>query len=150
MKVILLSDVKNIGKKHETVEVSDGYAMNFLIPKKLAQVVSKEATDLVRKAQLEKAQLEKELLDNAQRIKAQLASLKLEITVKTGLNGKLFGTISSKQIADKLLVENKINIDKKRIIIKDPIAKLGTYQVVVQLHKDVVGIINLEVKERES
>lgn len=137
MKLVLLQDVKNIGKKGAIVEVADGYARNFLLPKKLAMAATegvmrardKEAADLQAKKQREKEQ--------AQETARALEARTLQIPVRVGDNGKLFGSITSSDIAEALKKQFGHAVDKKTIQLKDPIKTLGEHEISIRLHSDV-------------
>lgn len=148
MKVILLQDVKKVGKKGQTVEVSDGYATNFLFPRRLAVKETKKSVEILDK-QNEDARLAKEKAkEEALEIKAKLEKITLEMTLKAN-NGKVFGSISFKQVEDALKEQFNITIDKRKIITKDPINQLGYSKLEIELFKGVVGIINVHVTEEK-
>ena len=146
MRVILLQDVKKVGKKGQLVEVSDGYAVNFLFPRKLAVKETKKSTEILEQ-QNEEARLAKEKAkDEALRIKSQLEGIVLEMTLKAN-NGKVFGSISFKQVEEALKEQFNIIIDKRKIITKDPINQLGYSKLEIELFKGVIGIITVHVVE---
>lgn len=148
MKVILLQDVKKVGKKGQTVEVSDGYATNFLFPRRLAVKETKKSVEILDK-QNEDARLAKEKAkEEALEIKAKLEKITLEMTLKAN-NGKVFGSISFKQVEDALKEQFNITIDKRKIITKDPINQLGYSKLEIELFKGVIGIINVHVTEEK-
>lgn len=147
MKVILLQDVKAQGKKGELINVSDGYARNFLLPKKLA--VEADATalnDLKNKeaARQHKAEVEKQ---NAIDTAAALESILVKFTAGAGADGKLYGSVTSKDIAERLENERKIAVDKRKIQLADPIRTFGSYNIPVKLHPEVTGTIHVIVTE---
>ncbi|MDD4706286.1 MAG: 50S ribosomal protein L9 [Bacilli bacterium] len=136
MKVILLKDVKKQGKKDEIIEVSDGYALNFLIKNGYAiKYTSGSKTHLENNLNMRKEEEEK-LIEKLKIIKKQIEDKEFKFKVKVGKEGKLFGSISSKQIVEKL-AENNIIIDKKSINIKNPIDTLGVHLIDINLHKKV-------------
>lgn len=147
MKVILLSDVKNKGKKGEVVNVADGYA-NYLINNNLA--VPASDSNLRKLAQEKKALAEKErqALEEAKALKAKLDNQQLIFKVKVGEDGKIFGSISTKQIVDALKNQYGFNIDKRKIILDESIKSLGYTKVKVQLHKDVIAEFSVLVTEK--
>ena len=146
MKVILLKDVKKQGKKDQIIEVSDGYAQNFLIKNGLA-VKYTPASKNILDSQISKRNADEEaLIEKCKEIKAKIEKKELIFNAKTGKNGKIFGTISSKQIAEKL-AELKIEVDKKTINITNPIDTLGTHLVEINLHKKVKAEAKVVVKE---
>ncbi len=146
MKVIFLQDVKGQGKKGEIKEVSEGYARNFLLPKgvvKLATDGAKKTLDLqVASAQKKKDNEKNEFKELA----ARLSEMTVVIKAKAGEGGRLFGAITSKQIAEALELQ-KITIDKRKIELDDPIRVLGTTKVTVKLYPDVKGTLNVQVVE---
>ncbi len=145
MKVILLEDVKTLGKKGEIVTVNDGYARNFLLKKKMGlEATSKNLNDL--KLQQKNAEkVAKEKLEAAQAVAKELADKSITVKMQAGVEGKVFGSISSKEIALEAKRQLNMEIDKKKIIIPDPIKSLGTYNVNIKLHKDVVGTLEVKV-----
>ena len=146
MKLVLLQDVKSLGKKDDIVTVNDGYARNFLIPRKLG--VEATAANLNNlKVQKENAAFQAaEQLKAAQELASKIGSVKLEMPVKVGGNGKLFGALSSKEIADAMKQQFGIEMDKKKIILNEPIKEIGERVVEVKLHKDVTAKLALNVK----
>ena len=147
MKVILLKDVKKVGKKDETVEVSDGYAKNFLFPQKLAVPLTKTSTQiLANQKEQERLEFEKNQAE-ARLISEKLQSITLEFTLKSGSNGRCFGNVSAKQIEEKLLAEHSIQIDKRKFVSKEALDSFGMYHLKIELFKGVIGVINVHVKE---
>jgi len=144
--VILKQDVKGTGKAGEVVKVSDGYARNMLIPKGMAM----EATEgNVRSLEKQKALQEKKAKEGkeaAERHAADLATKKLTIKAKAGEGGRLFGAITSKDVAEALKSQLGLNIDKKKVELENPIKVLGTYEAVVRLYPEVKGTIKIEVE----
>jgi len=147
MKVIFLKDVKGKGKKGEVKEVSTGYANNYLLKNKLAE----EATPgNLRKLDAQKQKVkEQEAAEKteAEKLKEDLAKITVEIKAKSGEDGRLFGSITSKQIAETLKKEHKITVDCRKIELQDPIRALGYVNVSVKLHQDVTGTIKVHVVE---
>ena len=148
MRVILLQDVKKVGKKGQTVEVSDGFAANFLFPRKLAVKETKKSVEILEQ-QNEDARIAKEKAkEEAIRIKEQLEKITLEMKLKAN-NGKVFGSISFKQVEEALKSQFNIIIDRRKIITKDPINQLGYSRLEIELYKGVIGIINVHVTEEK-
>lgn len=145
MKVILKQDIKSIGKKDEIINVSDGYARNYLFTKNLA--VEANNTNLAKlkskkDAEQHKKDLEKE---EALKIADKMSKIRLQFKVKTGSNGKVFGGVSSKEIAEKLEKDHSIKVDKKKIELKDAIKTLGITKVQIKLYEGVVGTLSIDV-----
>ncbi|MGN0993432.1 MAG: 50S ribosomal protein L9 [Bacilli bacterium] len=145
MKVIFIKDVKGQGKKGEIKEVKDGYAKNFLIKNGYAIKETKESLKILDREQRAKKQKDEENRKKALKDKENLEKEKISFTVKTGEHDKVFGSISVKQIKEKL--DSKYKLDKKQIIINNPIASLGFHEVQINLYKDIVATIKIEVKK---
>ena len=147
MKVILIEDVKSLGKKGDLVNVSDGYARNALFPKKLAlEATTKIINDLkLQKAHQEK--VAKENLDHAKAFAAEIATKQVEVSIKVGEGGKTFGSVSSKEIAEAAKAQLGYDLDKKKIQLPTPIKALGTTSVTIKLHPKVSAELKVIVKE---
>jgi large subunit ribosomal protein L9 len=147
MKVILLEDVKSLGKKGQIVNVSDGYARNFVLPKKLGlEATSKNLNDL----KLQKANEEKvaqQILDEAKELAKKVEAGKVEVKIKVGEGGRTFGSVSTKEIAVAVKEQMGYDIDKKKIQLKDAIKALGTHVVPVKLHQKVTAELKVIVTE---
>lgn len=140
MKVILKTDVKKVGKKGEIVEVSDGYARNFLINKGLAVQATTKSLEILADQKAEEAKHQQLLKEEALKLKEELKDMVFEFKVKSGKEGRVFGSVSTKQIHEAL--SNKgIKIDKRKILDTAPITSLGTTIVKVELYKEVIGEI---------
>ena len=149
MKVILLSDVKNVGKKDEVVEVADGYARNFLIKRKLAVAQTQGSMQVLGRQQEEARLREEELEKEAQKTKERLEKIVLECQIKTGNGGRSFGSISTKQIAEQLAKEHDIHIDRRKILGHDSISSLGDSDLKVDLYRNkVIGVIPVHVSAK--
>lgn len=149
MEVILLADVKNVGKKNQTVTVSDGYANNFLLKKKLAVPVSKKSVEILE-TQQENARLEElKKKEDAIKLVETLKGVMLEFTAKVGKDSKLFGSISLKQVEDELKSKHNIVIDKRKFIDKGPLDSLGIYKLRIELYKGVVGEVKVHIVGKE-
>ena len=148
MKVIFLEDVKSLGKKGEIVNVNDGYARNFILPKKLGlEATSKNLNDLkLQKQNDEKVAQEK--LDAAKALAEEIKEKSITVKIQAGVEGKVFGSISSKEIATEAKKQLNMDIDKKKIVIPDAIKSLGTYNVNIKLHKDVTATLTVKVEAK--
>lgn len=145
MKVILKADVKGVGKKNEIINASDGYVRNFLFPKNLAVEANNENI-LKLQAQNDSKQYKKDLeKEEAKKLADKLNKIIVKITVKVGENGKIFGGVSTKEIAENLEKEHNIKIDKKKIDLKETIKSTGTQIVEVKLFDGVIGKIKIDV-----
>ncbi|MBD5507098.1 MAG: 50S ribosomal protein L9 [Lachnospiraceae bacterium] len=147
MKVILLEDVKTLGKKGDIVDVSDGYARNFVLPKKLGvEANAKNKNDL----KLQKANADKvaqEQLEAAQELAKTLETKEVTLTIKSGEGGRTFGSISSKEIAQAAKEQCGLELDKKKIQLPEAIKALGAYEVGIKLHPKVTGKLRVKVIE---
>jgi len=149
MKVILKQDVKKVGKKGEVVDVSDGYGRNFLIARGLAVQATSGSLGVLAEEKKEEAKAEAEKRKEAEELAAQLEKMTFTFTVKSGAEGKVFGSVSTKQIVEAMRKQG-INVDKRKFIDTDPIHSLGTTKVRVELFKDVVGTVNVKVLGSDS
>ena len=149
MKVIFLADVKGKGKKGEIKEVSTGYAQNFLIKKNLAKEANAQAIGELRGKQKSEEKAHAELLAEAQKIKAKLEeeATVVQFTEKIGPDGRTFGSITNKKIAEELEKQFGIKIDKRHIQVSSPIRSTGLIDVPVKIYQDVTGVINIRVIE---
>ena len=147
MKVILLEDVKSLGKKGAIVEVSDGYARNYIFAKKLGlEATSKNLNDLkLKKAQEDK--LAQQRLEEAKAFASDLEKVQVTLKIKAGEGGKLFGSISSKEIAQAAKEQLNLEIDKKKMVLPTPIKAVGTTMVPIKLHPQVTGELKVIVQE---
>lgn len=145
MKVILLSDIKGVGKKDQIINASDGYARNFLFPKKLAVEANAENMSKL-KAKQDSNQYKKNVeKEEAMKIAEKLKGILLKISVKAGENGKIFGSITSKEIADNLKEQYKIEIDKKKVELKEPIKTVGSFNVSIRLYEGIIGNLKVQI-----
>ena len=147
MKVILLEDVKALGKKGDMVEVNNGYARNFILPKKLGvEATGKNVNDLkLQKAHQDKVAAEQ--LAAAKELSAQIAELSVEEKMKVGEGGKTFGAISTKEIAAAAKEQLNLELDKKKISVDEPIRSLGVHNVKIKLHPKVTATLKVKVSE---
>ena len=145
MKVILLEDVKSLGKKGEIVDVNDGYARNFILPKKKGvEADSKNLNDLkLQKKNDEKVAQEK--LEEAQALSQKLATESITIKMDAGVEGKLFGSISTKDVANEAKKQLDLEFDKKKVVLPENIKQLGTYDVKIKLHPEVQATLTIKV-----
>lgn len=145
MKVLLLQDVKGQGKKDQIVDVSDGYARNFLFPKKLAVVADNKAINDVKNKEASKQYKIETEKAAAREIAAKLAETVVKISVNAGADGRLYGSITSKDVAETLAKQYGINVDKRKIVMPDPIKAYGTYTFDVRLYPEIVGRVKVTV-----
>ena len=149
MKVILKDNIKGVGKKDEIINASDGYARNFLFPKNLAVEANAENMSKLKAKQNSTAFKKGQEKEEAQRIAEKMKKIMLTIRVRAGKNGKIFGGVSSKEIAEELQKVHNISVDKKKIDLKEPIKELGTRNVDVKLFEGVVGIVRVNLVAEE-
>ena len=147
MKVILLKDVKGLGKEGELLNAKDGHARNFLFPRKLAVEATPENIRKWEERKKKAEAKEKEEHEKALKLKKEIESLNLEIKSKAGEGGKLFGSITSKDIADELKLKHNIDIDRRKIELKENIKNLGTTTVGVRVYPEVVANLNVKIVE---
>ncbi len=147
MKIILLDDVKGVGKKGELINASEGYAKNFLIPKKLGLEATKENLNNYELQQKANERRKKEELEAAQELKKILDEQVVTIAVKTGGNGKLFGSVTNKEVADAIVEQTKQKIDKKKVSIGDPIKMVGERTATIKLHPKVTSEVKIKIVE---
>ena len=147
MKIILLQDEKKLGKKGDIIEANDGYARNYILPKKIGvEATSKNLNDLkLQKANNEK--LEQERLDNAKELAKKIEESKVVVKMKAGEGGKAFGSVSSKEIADEAKKQFGVDIDKKKIVLNEALKSFGTFEITVKLHPEVTAKMKVKVSE---
>ena len=149
MKVILLADVKTLGKKGEVVDVSDGYARNFILPKKLGVEASSQNMNDLKLQKANEVKVAKEQLAAAQAFARELETKEVVVTMKGGEGGRVFGSVSTKEIAQAAKDQCSMEIDKKKIQLAEPIKSFGVYEVKVKLHPQVVGTLKVKVREEK-
>ena len=149
MKVILLQDVKNVGKKGQTVKVSDGYASNFLLPKRLAVIETSRSIEVLNKQIKDQKDALAQQKATAEEIANKLETITLEFEAQVGADQKMFGSISTKQIEAELKNKHNIVIDKRRFVDKSPINSLGYSRLRLELFKGVEGIVNVHIIKKE-
>lgn len=145
MKVILLQDVKSLGKKDEIVEVSDGYARNSLLPKKLGVEATPKNLNELKLKKAHEDKVAAEVLAEAQALAKQIGEEKISLKIKVGEGGRTFGAISSKEIAEAIKKQLNHDIDKKKIVMKDSIKAVGTFHVNIKLHTKVTAELTVQV-----
>ena len=148
MKVVLLENIKKLGKKDEIVEVSDGYARNVLIAKGQALAATADNLNNLKLKNKNEEKKDENLRKIANENKNALEKDKVVVGIKAGANGKTFGSITSKEIADAINNGFKMSVDKKDVLLDESIKNVGTYDIRVKLYKDIVAILKLEVKEK--
>jgi len=148
MKVILNQDIKGQGKKGQLVEVSDGYARNFLLPRKLAVEANNTNINILNGKNDSEAYRKQVALEEAEQQKEKMEQVEVVLTAKAGDNGKLFGSITSKDVSEALTMQHHIKIDKKKFNIPDGIKAIGTTVVEVKIHPGVVGKLKVVVKQQ--
>ena len=149
MKVILTQDVKGQGKKDQIIEVSDGYARNFLLPRKLAVIADAKAMNEAKNKEASKKHKIEVEKEEARKIAKQLESITVKIVESAGNDNRLYGAVTSKDIAEKLAKDHKITIDKKKIVMSEPIKTFGAYKVEVKLYtSEITGSINVVVTDK--
>lgn len=147
MKVILTQDVKSQGKKGQLVEVSDGYARNFLLPKKLAVPATAENVNTMKQQEkARQAQMAAEKAE-AQALAEKLKSIQVKLTAKAGEGGRLFGAVTSKEIAEALSAQHGLNIAKTKLVLDEPIKSCGGYQIKAKLGYEIMGTVKVMVVE---
>lgn len=147
MEIVLLEDVKSLGKKGQVVKVNEGYARNFILPKKLGvEATSKNLNDLkLKKANEEKVAAQQ--LATAKELRDKLEKASVSLAIKAGDNGKAFGSVSTKEIAKAIDEQLSLDIDKKKIVLPEPLKTFGTHEVPIKLHKDVTAKLAVKVVE---
>ncbi len=147
MKVLLLADVKGQGKKDQIVEVSDGYARNFLFPKKLAVIADAKVLSETKSKEEARQYKLKEEKAAAKALADKLSTITVNITASSGGDGRLYGSITSKDIAEKLAAQHKIEIDKRKLVLGENIKAYGTYQVEVKVYPEISAKLKVSVSE---
>ena len=148
MKVILNQDIKGKGKKGQLVDVSDGYARNYLLPKKLAKEATNENINIMNGKNDAEEHRRQVALEEAAQQKEKMEQVEVVLTAKSGENGKLFGSITSKDVAEALKMQHHIKLDKKKFVMPEGIKMLGTTTVEVKIYPGVVGKLKVTVKEQ--
>lgn len=146
MKVILQQEVKKLGKKGDILDVSEGYARNYLLPHKLAITATNSNVNIIKQQKASEARKAQRQIDEARILASQLSKVSVDIFVKIGEGGRLFGSVTGKDVADALLAQHDVEIDKRKIEIKEPIKGLGTYPVIIKVHPEITAQIEVHVK----
>ena len=146
MKVILLSDVKNVGKKGEVKQVADGYGRNYLVKNGLAVEATKKSMEILTKKKADEAAREAEMKEEAIELKNKLEKMTLSFKVKAGSDGKMFGSVSNAKIAETLAKDYQIQVDKRKFVDNGNITELGMHKVRVELFKGVVATLNINIE----
>ena len=150
MKVILMQDIKSVGKKGQIIDASDGYARNYLLPKKMAVVANAvNLNELKTKQEANKYRKDMSLA-NAKELSEKMKDFELTFKIKAGDNGKTFGSVTSKDIAEELKKKYYVEVDKKKVMLSDAIKTLGVYNIEIKLYEGVSGIIKISVLEQEA
>lgn len=147
MQIVLLEDVKTLGKKGDIVKANDGYARNFILPKKLGVEATPANLAKLKQQKAYEAKVAAQQLADAQALADKLGQKKLIMKAKVGEGGRLFGAIASKEIALEVKKQLQLDVDKKKIVLPDPIKTLGDHEVQIKLHKDVLAKVNVTVEE---
>ena len=145
MKVILQQDVKKVGSKGDIVEVSEGYGRNFLLPKKLAVEATSANLETAKQKANSAARKKQQAADEARLLAAQLEKVSVKVAVRTGDGGKLFGSVTGKDVADALAKEHGIDIDRRKISLKSEVTGAGEYEAVIKVHPEIQSTIRVLV-----
>ena len=148
MKVVLLEDVKSLGKKGEIVNVSDGYARNFVLPKKLGVEANAQNQNALKQQKKREEKEAQEKLAQAQELASVLEQKQIVVAMKKGEGDRVFGSISAKEIAEAAKAQHGLELDKKKIQMEEPIRSFGTHEVPIRLHTQVTGRLYVIVKEK--
>ena len=147
MKVILQQDVRGQGKKGQLIEVAEGYARNFLLPRKLAVPATADAVNTMKLKEKAKKAEDARLKAEAEAVVEQLKNAPVKVTARAGANGKLFGAVTSKEVSDALAAQHAITIPKTKLVLDEPIKSCGSYQIKAKLGYEISGTVNVLVVE---
>ncbi len=147
MKIVLLEDVKALGKKGEIVEVAEGYARNFIIPKKKGVEANSNNLNTLKLQKANAEKIAKEQLDAAKELAKKLEESSVTLSIKGGEGGRTYGSVTSKEIGVAIQSQLGLDVDKKKLVLQDPIKTFGTHEVIVKLHKEVSAKLKLKVVE---
>ena len=148
MEIILLQDVKSLGKKGQIVKVSDGYARNFIIPKQLGVEKTPKTMNDLKTQQLAEAKRKQEILEEAQALGEKIKNGSVTLSIKAGEGGRTFGSVSTKEIATAVKEQMGIEFDKKKMVLAEPIKNFGTYHIPCKLHPEVTAELTVKVVEQ--
>ncbi len=147
MKIILLQDVKKLGKKGEIIEASDGYARNYILPQKLGVEANNKNLNDLKLQKKNEEKIARQLLEEAEALAEEIGKKPVVVSMKAGEGGKVFGSVSSKEIAAAMKAQNGQDIDKKKIQLNEPIRSFGTHEVGIKLHPQVTATLRVKVEE---
>lgn len=147
MKIILLQDEKKLGKKGDIIEVSEGYARNFVLPKKIGVEATPKNLNDLKLQKSNEAKVAQEQLDQAKAMAELLATKEVVVSIKAGENGRTFGSVSTKEIGQALKAQTDIEVDKKKLVLPEAIKNFGVYEVPIKLHPKVTGTVKVKVTE---
>ena len=147
MEIVLLEDVKSLGKKGQIVKVNDGNARNFILPKKLGVEATPKSLNDLKLQKAKEAKIAAEQLAEAKELAAKIEAAAVTVSIRSGEGGRTFGSVSTKEIAKAAAEQLKLEIDKKKMVLQEPIKSLGTFEVPVKLHKDVTATLRVKVTE---
>lgn len=147
MKVILLEDVKTLGKKGQTIDVNDGYARNFILPKKLGLEATPQNLNNLKLQKANEAKIAKENLEKAKEFGKEIEKLTVVVKMKGGEGGRVFGSVSSKEIVEEAKKQFGVELDKKKIVMDEAIKSFGTFELTVKLHPEVTAKLKVKVEE---
>lgn len=147
MKVVLLEDIKSLGKKGDIVEVSEGYARNFIVPKKKGVEANHENLNTLKLQKANEEKKAKAKLEEAKALAEKLSNSSVSLSIKGGKDGRTFGSVSSKEIEEAIKTQLQLDVDKKKLVIAEPIKTFGVHEVKVKLHKDVIAVLRVKVGE---
>lgn len=148
MEVILIEDVKALGKKGDKVKVSEGYARNFLLPKKLGVEANAKNLNDLKLTKAKEAKIAQEELDAAKALKEKIENVEVEVSIKSGKDGRSFGSISTKEIAEETKKQTGMEIDKKKMKLEQAIKSPGVFRIPVKLHREVTAELKVVVKQQ--
>ncbi len=149
MKIILLQDVRTLGKKDQIVDINDGYARNFVLPKKLGIEATARNVNEMKLKNANEERLAQQQLAEAQALADKMKGMSVTLYIKAGEGGKTFGSVSTKEIAEAASMQCQLDIDKKKIVLPEPIKAIGTYEVGIKLHQKVTGKLTVKVAEEK-